>query len=181
MNITNPVDQNGGKNPSYAKDDNVDDDTGEIVPNQENYEYEGLTYDLFSEGYAVCVGAVGNPKTINIPDSVILKDENGEDVYYEVIMINFEAFLGRKSLKKVTLPGTLVYIGDQAFYRCSNLNSITINSVEDLYDIDKDAFKSIGKKPTFYIYADPDEFNEAKTLVLKAGAPKKSKFKRLDV
>ncbi|MBR6229219.1 MAG: leucine-rich repeat protein [Eubacterium sp.] len=181
LNVSNKTNQDKTDDPKYSKDDYVDNEQGEIQPNQQDYEYNGLLYDLFSEGYAVCKGASGNPKSINIPDSVTVTDEGGTEIDYEVVMLDDGAFSGKKSLKKVTLTGMLSYVGEKAFYNCANLKTITINSVINLISIEKNAFKGIAKKPTFNIYADSAGFKEAKTLIIASGTPKKTKYKRMDV
>ena len=179
--VSDTTDQNKVEDPKYASDDYVDDEEGELYPNQENYEYNGLLFSLFSEGYAVCSGVVGNPKSIDIPDSVIVTDEEGTENYYQVIMIDTGAFAGKKKLKKATLAGTLAYVGEKAFYKCSNLKTITLNSVEDMILIEKNAFKGIAKTPTFCVYADKTSFKKAKKLIKAGSAPKKAKYKRLTV
>ena len=179
LNVSAAEDQDTVSNPKYSTDDYVEEEDGELYPNLEDFEYDGLIYTLYSEGYAVCTGVSGNPKSITIPDDVILTDDDGVENYYSVIMVADGAFANKK-LKKVVLPVSLSYIGEKAFYKCSNLKNITFKSVEELIQIDSNAFKGIAKKPTFYICADSLVFKAAKSFIKASGVPKKSKFKRIN-
>ena len=67
----------------------------------------------------------------NIPDDFSIPsvvEHNG--VSYSVGAIAPSAFENKTSLKNVTIPGTVSWIGDAAFAGCSNLQSITVDNTE---------------------------------------------------
>ena len=73
-----------------------------------------------------------------------------------VISIGNEAFSYCRSLTSVTIPNSVTSIGDNAFYNCSSLTSVTIpNSVTSIRD---DAFYGCDLKTIYVQYEDPLEF-----------------------
>ena len=94
-----------------------------------------------SEGYAEVI-KYGNTMTsitsVVIPETVTL-----EGVQYPVRRIADNAFNGFKQLASVTLPKSLVYIGEQAFRDCQSLTTITIP--ENVTEISYGTFMYCGK------------------------------------
>ena len=166
--------------PASAKQDYVEEDNfGELCPPVENYEFGGLIYDLYVDGYAICKGATSDKKTVNIPQYVTYTDEDGQEYGYLVAMVEDEAFAGSSKLKKVTIGDQMVAIGSGAFYKCKNLKTIMFDNVQQLDLIDVGAFKGINKKATFYVATDPYSFKIIKQMIKESGVPKKVKYKRL--
>ncbi|MBO4394816.1 MAG: leucine-rich repeat protein [Eubacterium sp.] len=182
LKIQAEANQDHNKDPNYSGDDYVDESTdGEVYPCIENYGKDGLIYDLYSEGYAACKAAAGNPKKIDIPDYVTYTDDEGNEYNYEVLAVDKGAFAHCNKLKTAYLAGTIMLIDKKAFFNCKKLKKIVLWSVEDLVLVDSNAFKGIEKNAVFTIYADSNTFAEAKEMIKSAGAPKKAKFKRATI
>ena len=45
------------------------------------------------------------------------------------------AFVSAKNIENISLPSTLNYIGNYAFYNCNNLSSLTISNSSDFIDL----------------------------------------------
>ena len=86
---------------------------------------------------AVITNYYGSETDISIPKAVDYTDPLGT-ITYEVTAIGASAFSG-SSLEKVSMPDTVrnFYIREKAFYNCTSLAEISLNSV---YSIDKSAF-----------------------------------------
>ena len=94
-----------------------------------------------SEGYAEVIkygNTVTSITSVVIPETVTL-----EGVQYPVRRIADNAFNGFKQLASVTLPKSLVYIGEQAFRDCQSLTTITIP--ENVTEISYGTFMYCGK------------------------------------
>lgn len=90
-----------------------------------NFEQDGLRYCWYGDGLEVLgfSGAV-------IPNLVIPSSVNGRDV----IRIADNAFSDNNGLLSVTIPNTVTWIDNMAFYSCDDLASVTFQSggTEDL-------------------------------------------------
>lgn len=88
-----------------------------------------LVFDI-KEGKAHLLRAVGNfteliiPEALKATETESLMPEEGAKI--PVISIVKKAFLGKKTLKKVTVPESVERIGDWAFSSCSNLAEISL-------------------------------------------------------
>ena len=110
------------------------------------------------------------PSTFRIPSQV-----KG----YKVVGVAEDAFAGHKELKQVIMPNTLKYVGEKAFYNCSNLASFTWS--KNLDEVGVDAFlntkfynnllkdtKSMTYLPSgLLIYVGKDYFGTGTALVSK--------------
>lgn len=65
----------------------------------------------------------GNPTSITVPEKVT----SDKSVTYDVIGISERAFAGCSELITVTIPNSIVYVGEYAFYNCPKLESIVYN------------------------------------------------------
>ena len=93
-------------------------------------EVDGIYYNLISKGNVAEVTKGDNLYTgdITIPSSI-----NVNEVEYSVTIIGDEAFYGCSGLTSITIPNSVTSIGDKAFMYCSSLTSITIpNSVTSI-------------------------------------------------
>ena len=93
-------------------------------------EINGIYYNLIPKGNAAEV--TSNPNkysgTVVIPETVTYND-----VTYSVTNIGNDAFYGCNGLTSITIPNSVTCIGDYAFERCSSLTNITIpNSVTSI-------------------------------------------------
>ena len=94
--------------------------------NLKNFEFE-MNSD--SSSYTL-VKYRGRSKEVNIPSEY--KD-------LPVTKIKNSCFYGCTSLKQVTIPNSIISIGDHAFYNCTSLESVTIPS--SLKSVDDRAFQ----------------------------------------
>ncbi|MGN0794523.1 MAG: leucine-rich repeat domain-containing protein [Aristaeellaceae bacterium] len=84
-----------------------------------------LIYDRDENGDWTVRGVYGDPTVLTIPTMV-----SGRPV----MSIGSNAFAGRKTLRRVTLPDTVSVIGEDAFAGCSELESITFGTGLTLLD-----------------------------------------------
>lgn len=103
----------------------IDPDDGEEKP------YSGWTYGGGSnmvENYATAIGdnAFNNDNyDSGIPPS---KGITGNITFQNVTRIGDDAFYACSGLKSVTIPGSVTSIGEYAFYNCRDLTNMTIGS-----------------------------------------------------
>ena len=76
-----------------------------------------FTYRVQADGTAVLTGYTGKKEDLVIPARL-----NG----MAVTAIGAEAFKGKTALMTVTLPETIIEIGDYAFFRCENLTYVNL-------------------------------------------------------
>ena len=88
--------------------------------NGEDFVYENVRYKIFSTDEAKVVGCSKNSKDLKIPPRVYYKG-----IYYEIRIIDDEAFIGCTDLTSIKLS-VINKIGSSAFKGCSNLSSINI-------------------------------------------------------
>ena len=97
----------------------------------EKFEIDGINYELVAKAKQAIVIAKSSGEysgEIVIPESV-----EHEGATYSVTSIGEDAFYYCKGLTSVTIPNSVTSIGNQAFYRCSGLTSVTIpNSVTSI-------------------------------------------------
>lgn len=86
--------------------------------------YNGYYYCKYSDREAYITGYDGDKEELVIPGTI-----EG----YKIRSISYGAFEDCTSLKSVTIPYGVTYVGDFAFVNCSNLKSVTIpSSVTDI-------------------------------------------------
>jgi hypothetical protein len=97
----------------------------------------------------------GDNSKAYIGNVVIPKSVEYKGVTYNVTYVNSQAFYNCSDLNSVTIPNSVISIGDKAFYGCSSLTSVAIpNSV---VSIGKEAFYETGwynNQPDGVIYLD---------------------------
>ncbi|MBQ2285369.1 MAG: leucine-rich repeat protein, partial [Clostridia bacterium] len=98
---------------------------------------------LHSNKTAEIIKVSTSKKTVTVPSYLTYKG-----VKYKVTTIGASAFKGSKATK-ITLPGTLKYIDEKAFYGCKNLTSITLPS--SIRSIGKNAFKKCANNLTINV------------------------------
>ncbi len=79
-----------------------------------------LVFDI-RDGSARLERAVGNFTIIDIPE--VIEGYDGDATVSSIVK---KAFLGKKTIKRITVPATVESIGDWAFSGCSNLDEIVI-------------------------------------------------------
>ena len=99
-------------------------------------EINGICYNLFDDGFKATVVANTTSKysgSVDIPESVTY-----EGNAYQVTSIGEQAFYYCSGLTSVTIPSGVTSIGEYAFQNCSGLTSITIPNC--MTSIDYNAF-----------------------------------------
>lgn len=148
----------------------------------DRFVYANAIYEVAAGHTAIYKGHVKMTlKSVQIPTTV---RSNGE--VFTVTQIGAKALINRRSMTKITLPKTILVIGDSAFQGCSKLTKITIpakvttigkkafynctklNSINvktfSLNQVGKNAFRKIAKNATIKI---PKKRNLAYKRLLK--------------
>ena len=102
--------------------------------------YNGIEYEIISETdktVEVYSGKSFNGSELIIPDKVTDCEEE-----YTVTGIFAHAFYNNKSITSVSIPATVKNIGNDAFYKCINLTSVTFEGESQLEHIGNSAFKN---------------------------------------
>ena len=102
---------------------------GVPIPNLENMLEFG---DLDSDAQTATV--IGNSITTDNVDLVIPEKVTLDGVEYTITKIGDEAFYDCSYLTSVTIPASVTTIGREAFWGCANLATATIHAVDDLPD-----------------------------------------------
>lgn len=125
--------------------------------------YDGLEYKIDGKHATVLKSEkVKNAKEIIIEPFCKQLDEQGhyKTTEYEVTIIDKYAFMNFNNMTKLTLPYTLVTIGENAFSNCTHLQTVTLVC----NDSDKvSALESIGRFAFYYCTA-LQTFNPPDTL-----------------
>lgn len=154
-------------------------------------------YKLTSSKTVTICGVVGTaPKTLNIPKTIKISGKT-----YKVTAIRNSAFKNQKTLKKlvigdnvksidsyafmgcvalssVTIRGNVTRIGTKAFADCKKLSTVNIKTKKlKGSTVGTAAFKGISSKATFKLPS--SKLKTYKSILLKRGATKKMKFKKL--
>ena len=98
------------------------------------------------------------------------------NVTYKVTAIGGNAFKKCKNLTSITIEKNVSKIGSKAFYNCKKLKNIKIKSKKlTLKKVGKSAFKSINKKAK--ITVPKSKKKSYKKILVKRGLSKKAKIK----
>ena len=108
-----------------------------LIHSLSSYAYDalidGIYYNLNNNDYTAEVTRNTNDEysgSVSIP-----KEVTNYGRKYSVTSIGDDAFYGCSRLTSVTIPNSVTSIGDDAFYGCSGLTSVTIpNSVTSMGD-----------------------------------------------
>ena len=109
--------------------------------NKVNKDNQGLEFFLNNNSFYSIVGYTGIKTNVIIPSEfngkpvTVISDEafSGNSITSitipdSVTFIDDGAFYGCSSLKSITIPNSVTSIGDEAFYKCSSLTSVTIGN-----------------------------------------------------
>lgn len=97
-----------------------------------------IEYDITNDGWVI-KKYIGTNTTVNIPDEFTVSDKT-----YPVIGIEESAFEANRNIVSVSIPESVLSIGDYAFYDCTALKSITVYGENTV----------IGEKAIGYYYID---------------------------
>lgn len=134
-----------------------------------NYQVTSFEAGIYT---VTCVGSIKSTYTsLVIPSTV-----NYKGYVFQVTKIGTSAFSSMKQLKKVTIGSNIKTISKKAFYKCTALKTIKINSSK-LSSVGTYAFKSTYSKPT--VYAPSAKKKSYKTKLRDAGISTKAVYKSL--
>lgn len=103
----------------------------------------GLSFELLSDGTYKVKGLNGSAnENVVIPTTYCGKF---------VTKIASEAFIGNANIKSITIPDSVVQIGDSAFENCVNLANVGVGSDSELQKIGSRAFYSCSALTAIYI------------------------------
>ncbi len=134
--------------------------------------YQVTAFDASGICTASCVGA----KKTTYTSLVIPSTVNYKGYVFQVTKIGTSAFSSMKQLKKVTIGSNIKTISKKAFYKCTALKTIYINSTK-LTSVGTYAFKSTYSKPT--VYAPSAKKKSYKTKLRDASISSKAVYKSL--
>ena len=112
----------------------------------QTFDYKDIEYKILSEAdktVEVYINPSFNGSELIIPEKVI-----GEFVpkEYTVTGICNQAFANNANIISVSIPASVIIIGNEAFIRCAKLTSCTFEGVSQLEQIGQRAFASTGLK-----------------------------------
>lgn len=127
------------------------------------YEYTGTHANLIG-----CTKAAQSKTAIRIPAKICV-----QDIYYDVKMIDFEAFRGCTKLKNVTVGRYVTRIQYGAFQGCRKLGKVTFQG-RKLNEVGDDAFRSTASGIRFVM---PRSVRTKYKKLLKTSGPKHAVYK----
>lgn len=92
-----------------------------------------LTYQVNDKNELVSVRVNGTPENITLPEKI------GP---YGISAIGKGSFNDNCTLKKITIPASVISIGDEAFKGCHKLETVIFTDASTMQSIGKDAFKT---------------------------------------
>lgn len=127
------------------------------------YEYTGTHANLIG-----CTKAAQSKTAIRIPAKICV-----QDIYYDVKMIDFEAFRGCRKLKNVMVGRYVTRIQYGAFQGCRKLGKVTFQG-RKLNEVGDDAFRSTASGIRFVM---PRSVRTKYKKLLKTSGPKRAVYK----
>ncbi len=114
----------------------------------QTYTIDNIKYKLLTikgkSGTVAIVGHKSNVKASNLKKKITIKD-----YCFQVTSISKNAFKNCKTLKgTISIPDTVTYIGDYAFYNCKNITKVTIPA--NVSTIGKGTFQNCKKLKLVY-------------------------------
>lgn len=88
---------------------------------------KGFVYIVDENETATIIAYRGDESLLSIPSRI------GADGRYEVAAIAAGAFKDMAGIIAIEIPKSILTIGEMAFYRCENLNAITVDSANQAY------------------------------------------------
>lgn len=147
---------------------------GDILIDSKNQAQYKVTKAGKSGGTVTYQKSTNSMKTsITVPPTVKI-----DNITYKVTGIASDVFKWNSMLRKVTIGKNVSSIGKRAFYKCSNLKTITIKTNKLIASkTGADAFKDIHKKVT--IKVPKKKYSAYKKMLKKKGVGKGAVYKKL--
>lgn len=137
-----------------------------------NYKYKITNAATNGKGTVMLTGTTKKQANVVIKSTVKIGGKS-----FKVTAINNKAFRKNKVIKKLTIPASVTKIGKQAFYGCSKLKTITINSTKlKSKNVGVKAFKGINKKAV--IKVPKAKLKAYKKLLKSKGVSSKATIKK---
>ncbi len=137
---------------------------GSVVAEAASVEY-GTTYGTLKYDTDGTTATVTGVSANNVKDEIKIPEViTINEVEYTVTAIAAKAFEGNTSLKGIIIPKTVAEIGDNAFYNCTKLASVTFETDarkdSDLVSIGDHAFNGCSALKAIVIPADVEEIGD---------------------
>ena len=135
------------------------------------FELKGATYKVTKKGSEVAYTKAGSKKTkVTIPATVTLCGKK-----YKVTSVAKSAFKGNKVVKEVVIGKNIGKIEKQAFYKCSNLKTVTLKTKKlTASTVGAKAFTGTKVKT---VRCPSGKKNAYRKFLVKKGIKKSAKFK----
>lgn len=140
------------------------------APVEQKITKKGLIYE-YTATYAHLIGCTGSAKqkkSITIPAKICV-----QDLYYDVTMIDYEAFKGCKKLKNITVGRYVKQIRYGAFMGDTKLKKVTFKG-KNLKNVGDDAFYKTSSGIRFIM---PKAVKTKYQKLLKDGSPRRAVYR----
>lgn len=140
------------------------------APVEQKITKKGLIYE-YTATYAHLIGCTSSAKqkkSINIPAKICV-----QDIYYDVTMIDYEAFKGCKKLKNITIGRYVKQIRYGAFMGDSKLKTVTFKGTK-LKNVGDDAFYKTSSGIRFVM---PKAVKTKYQKLLQDGSPRRAVYR----
>lgn len=137
---------------------------------EEHFQYGDLWYFIKDDVEAVVTYHIGEDfegnynyldQNVVIPDTIIAKNEEGDDVPYPVKGIDQNAFLNNGTIDTIIIPATITVLGDNCFYLMSHLQGFRVDAANQYFAAKDGVLYTYGYLQLLYY---PKLLNEEGTL-----------------
>ena len=100
-------------------------------------------------------------QNVVIPDTIIAKNDEGDDVSYPVTGIDEKAFHNNGTIETITIPATITELGDNCFSQMSHLREFRVDAANQYFAAKDGVLYTYGYQQLLYY---PKLLNEEGTL-----------------
>lgn len=148
----------------YHVDNDVIAHVETYIANIPDFEYHCIKYKILSEDSLTCEAIGSNAEAywqdygqVDLNIKATVEDQHGTK--YSVVGVRNDAFLDSLGIRSVSIHEGVRYLGDEAFYRCSDL--ISVNIPESVTEIGESCFARCKKLSTMRLPSGIKEIKRA--------------------